>query len=110
MAATLGYKRLLNAQSALNTVGNADGDKQGVAFQTAIYVVFNAGTSAGVVVVETSHDPNYTGTWANLATVTWAAATKCHVVQITGNYLALRVRISTAIVGGTVDAHLVQNR
>lgn len=102
-------QQLLAAKSAQDVVGMVQRDRTGVVQQVAIYVVFGAGTSAGVVMVEGAHDPDYTGTWANIATVTWAAASRCHMVAITGVHRALRVRISTAIVGGTVDAHATGN-
>jgi hypothetical protein len=77
--------------------------------ESAIYIQWSAGTGAGGVTVETAHDPNYTGTWAPLATVAWAAASKEDVVQVTGIHAALRARISTTVTGGTVSVFATCN-
>jgi subtilase family serine protease len=73
--------------------------------ETAVYVVWGAGTGAGVITVETAHDASYAGTWAPLATVTWSAANKEDVVQFSGAYETVRSRISTNVTGGTVDTY-----
>lgn len=96
---------ILNAQSAANTVGLISGDIVRSVRELAFYVHFGTGTSAGQVVVECAHSIDFTGTWANLATVNWAAANRVHNVAITGTHLAVRVRISTEIAGGTVDVY-----
>lgn len=77
--------------------------------ETAAYVVWSAGSSAGVVTIESAHDATYTGTWASLATVTFAAASKVDIAQITGIHRALRARISTTVTGGTVIVRFVCN-
>lgn len=74
--------------------------------ETIIYIAFGALTSAGVVEVEGSHDEKYTGTWVAISTITWSAASKCHKVSITGVHKAVRLRFSTALVGGPVDGHI----
>lgn len=94
---------LLTAQSALNTTALLPFDAGSKAEGTLVIVTFGAGTSAGVVVVEGAANPSYTGTWAVLATINWAAANRAHETYIAGAYLGRRVRISTAIVGGTID-------
>lgn len=108
MSKPLYRKQLHTAQVAINTLGTeALGDDiGGKAESTSVVCVFGAGTSAGAVVVETAHDPAYAGTWANLATIAWSAASKAEKAVILGNFIALRVRISVAIVGGSVDTHL----
>lgn len=77
--------------------------------ETAAYVVWSAGATAGVVVIESAHDATYTGTWASLATVNWSAATKVDIAQITGIHRALRARISTSVSNGTVTVRFVCN-
>ena len=77
-----------------------------VARSVLVFVIFNAGTSAGSVLVEAAHDKNYAGTWALLATVTWAAASKAHQVYIPGPQIAIRVRV-VSVTGGTVDSFVV---
>lgn len=74
--------------------------------EIVIYIAFLALTSAGVIEVEGAHDPNFTGTWVSIGTITWSAASKCHKVSITGVHKALRVRVSTNLVGGPVDGHI----
>ena len=94
---------LLTAASALDAAGSLPEVTGSKAAGTLIIVTFGAGTSAGAVVIEGCADPNFTGTWATLATVNWAAANRAHEVFIAGSFLARRARISVAIVGGTVD-------
>lgn len=77
--------------------------------ETAVYVVWGAGTNAGVVTIESSYDSAYTGTWASLATSTWASASKQDIVQITGIHGALRARVSTTVTGGTVSVFAICN-
>lgn len=110
MAGIVHYTKVLAAKSALNAVGPVQGDVLANARETAAYVVFGAGTSSGQVVVESAPFAGYAGTWAIVATVNWAAADKAHLAAITGVHLALRVRISTIIGGGTVDAYVVGSR
>lgn len=95
--------RLLTAQSALNTTANLDQAVGSKAEGTLVVVTFGAGTGAGVVVIEGAAAPTFTGTWAVLATLTWAAADRAHETFIAGGYLARRVRISTGVTGGTCN-------
>lgn len=95
--------KLLTAQSVIETTGVLNEVTGSKAQGTLIVVTFGPGTSAGVVMIEGAANPDYTGTWAVLATITWVAASRAHETFITGSFLGRRVRISTAIVGGTVD-------
>ena len=61
-------------------------------------VEWGAGTSAGVVQVEAGPYKEYTGTWSNLTSFTWAAASSLDTWRGTGPFGAIRTRISTAIV------------
>lgn len=103
------WLQLLVAKSAQDVTGVLPSDQLAAVQQSAVYVKFGAGTSAGAVVVEGAHDEAFTGTWANITTVNWAAANRVHLVAITGCHRAMRVRISVAIVGGTVDAYAMGN-
>ncbi len=109
-------RKIINAGSATNDVktsgyviGQGDtpeiggGNLTGAYLESIFYVNFDHTSAAGVVVIETAHDPSYAGTWANLATVTWSAIDKCHYVALTGVFAALRARISTTVTSGTVD-------
>jgi hypothetical protein len=72
------------------------------------YIVFGPGTSAGAVQIETAHVSAYAGTWAAEGSpVAWAAADRVHTVRIQGASSFSRARISTAIVGGTVDVYAI---
>lgn len=77
-----------------------DGSMVGLSLEYTFHVLFATGSNAGQITVETCHDPAFTGTWAEVATVDYAAANTVHYVSLTGCFRALRVRISTAIGGG----------
>lgn len=107
---------LLNAESALNTAHEVGNIGPGTGRQTlplcresAAYLVWSAGVSAGAVTVESSYTTGYAGTWAPLAVVATTAASRTDLVQITGVHRYLRTRISTAVVGGTVSTFFVCN-
>lgn len=101
-------QRLLTAQSALNTAQAVTGSVTQVR-ELRAYATFGAGTSAGVVTIEGAPVSDYSGTWASLGTLTWSAASKVETLRIEGAHLAVRARISTAIVGGTVTVDIVGN-
>jgi hypothetical protein len=62
------------------------------------------------VTIESSFSDTYTGVWAPLAVVPFAAtAPKQDLVQITGVHLNLRARVSTVLAGGVVDVWFVCN-
>lgn len=98
-------EELFTGKSALNYAYTFDMYDAGRAYEIGIDIVFSAGCDAGVVVVECAHDASYAGTWANLATINWAAASRAHHAAITGVFRALRIRISTAINGGTISGY-----
>jgi hypothetical protein len=107
-------KPVVSNTTLQSTATSGNGSSVGPGFmsncrETAVYIAWGASTSAGAVTVETAHDTAYTGTWAPLAVVNWATQSKEDVVQITGVHLAIRARISTTVVGGTVSAYLTCN-
>lgn len=75
--------------------------------EVTIYITFLALTSAGVIEIEECDDPDFTGTWASIATITWSAASKCHKSSFTGVHKYVGIRTSTAIVGGNVNGTIV---
>lgn len=103
--------QLLSAGSALNLRSTELGEGYLVKCrEVTFYIVFSAGCSAGAVQIESAHVTGYTGTWAPEGSpVAWAAASRVHKVAITGVNLIMSARISTAIVGGTVDIWAVGN-
>lgn len=107
MARFKSFTQILTALSALNAVSTVlRSSEVGSAEWTTFYAVFGAATSAGVITIEAAHSPTYSGTWASLGTITWAAANRVHSLTVQGSHMALRARISTAIVGGTVDVYV----
>lgn len=97
----------LVAVSAIESAKTYNSTDGGNAEGTLVVVTFSAGVSAGVVIVEGAADPLFAGTWAVLATISWAAANRAHETFISGAFLARRVRVSTGIVGGTVSAKVM---
>lgn len=100
---------LFLAKSAVNDQGVVQQDAIANLSELVIYVVFGAGVSAGVVKIEAAHAADYAGTWAVLATVTYAAASAVQEVAISGPHLAVRARVTTTIADGTVDAYAAGN-
>jgi hypothetical protein len=90
------------------TTGNGEAiEVQGVRLVTA-YIIGSAGISAGAVQLEHSHDKGYTGTWAALGAATTVVANAVVAISFPPTALkAIRARISTAVVGGTVSVHVV---
>lgn len=106
---TVTQQNLLSAASALNAASAISPAFMPRCRETAIYVQWSAGVASGAVKVESADDPNYTGTWAPLATDTFATASSEDIIQITGVHAAIRTRISTVLAGGTVSTSLVCN-
>lgn len=99
-------------QSALITAGTTvAGTPPGVlsvigrgAYVT-IYIESNAGVASGAITVEEAMNGDYTGTWSVIGTATTvpAAGALTAVHLPAGSYQAIRVRVTTDVVGGTVD-------
>ena len=67
-------------------------------------VIFAPSTSAGVVTFEASPSATFSGTWKSIGVATWAAANSCLTVSMGQDaFRYVRARISTNIVGATVD-------
>lgn len=93
--------RLLTGASALDTASKVV-DPQGP--YLTLYVLSSAGVTAGAVDLEASPDG---ANWSQVATVTTDAASTLFKAAATEAHRRLRVRISTAIVGGTVEGWVV---
>lgn len=108
MARTLFSKKVLSAKAAADAtgIGYAPADQVANLRETVVLVEFSAGTSVGTVLVEAARSNDYAGTWATIATIAWSAASSVKQANITGVHLALRLRISVAVVGGTVDGYI----
>ncbi len=101
MSARAQNAKVMTGKSALNEVSSPV-DTLG-ALGATLSVKSSAGVSAGVVALEGSPD-GVSWTDTALASVTTAAASKLYAASIVAPHRYLRVRISTAITGGTVDA------
>lgn len=101
---------LLNAASVQDTAVPVTAPVVMACQETAIYVEWGTGVTAGAVIIESAFTATYAGTWAPLVTVTFAAtAPKVDIVQITGVHGTLRTRISTTVANGTVTTRLICN-
>ena len=79
--------------------------------RSCVFVVFSTGVSGGTVLVECAHDPNYGGTWHQVASISGSGnAGKTVRTALDGAFGAVRVRISSAITGGTASAYLIASR
>ena len=93
----------------LPTSSGVDGDPYvtghalGNNLEYTFHFLFSAGAGAGVMKLETSHDPAFTGTWAVIGTVTFATENTAHYISLTGCFRALRVRFSSDVTGGTAS-------
>lgn len=77
------------------------------AVEVTVYVVWSHASAAGAVVLESSPDATYTGTWANEGTISWAAIDSVGKLHLTAASLELRVRVSSAVTSGTADVWVV---
>jgi hypothetical protein len=99
-------KALLVAQSVDETAVAVDLSRLGLT-EVTHYVSWSAGVVSGVVQIETADSSTYTGTWAPIATITFSGtAPKQDYAAVTGSYSAIRHRISTVVVGGTVSTRI----
>ncbi len=93
-------------QKAATTGNGAEADLKGRSEHVTIYITGSAGISAGAVQLESAPTPGYTGTWAAHGSPITVAADTTKIVQVVGSLGVVRARISTNVVGGTVDVHL----
>jgi hypothetical protein len=89
--------------------GNGEAVELGGVRVFTAYIVGGAGVSAGAVQLEHAHSKDFTGTWATLGAATTVVANTVSAVVTQGTVKAVRARISTPIVGGTVTVLLVAN-
>jgi hypothetical protein len=78
--------------------------------ETTHYIEWGEGVSAGEITIETAPKPAYDGTWAPVATVTFdgsvTPAPKQEYVRVQGQYGAMRHRISSVVLDGTVTTRI----
>ena len=89
------------------TTGNGEAlDLKGACSNLTMYVTGSAGVSAGSVQLETAPDKDYAGTWSAVGAAVTPAATTTKAAQNVGTFAAVRARIATNIVGGTVSVKI----
>lgn len=98
---------LWTAQSTVQYYAPAPSFLNGKYLEMTFYVTFSHTSDSGVITLETSPNPYYTGTWAPIGTITWAAIDTVKYISVTGVFKALRLRISTGITTGSCDAYMV---
>lgn len=69
-------------------------------------IIWSSGCSAGTIVVEGADTYDYTGTWQNIDTIAWSAASKVDQRTYDESFNAVRLRITSNIVGGTIKGRL----
>jgi hypothetical protein len=84
-----------------------DGKMSGEVLEVTVHALFSAGAGAGVIKLETAHDPSFTGTWAVIGTITFATENTAHYISLTGCFRALRLRFSSDVTGGTASAWVI---
>lgn len=102
-------KILLTAASIVQTAAAWE-PEIGATPQQGFYhhISWSTGVVSGVVEVECADDSSYAGTWAPMGTVTFSGtAPKQDYVFTPGRPRAIRHRISTVLVGGTVTTRLI---
>lgn len=101
-------QKLLDAKSALNATGTVPDVFGTLGITRTTHVVkWGTGVSAGAVIIEVADDSSYTGTWAPVATITYTSGSpKADYAYVEGHYGSIRHRISTVLVGGTVDSFI----
>lgn len=82
-------------------------DTEARAREMTFYVLGSTGVSAGEVTLEEAHDPAYAGTWQAIGAPMVVTGNAVAVRRLRGACRAVRARITTAIVGGTVTVLLM---
>jgi hypothetical protein len=96
-------------QSGATTGNGSAVQLNGLGREVTFYIIGSAGISAGAVQLEEAHDQDYTGTWAPIGAAQTVTAGAVKVVHSTGCVGAVRARISTNIVDGTVTVEAFAN-
>ena len=89
-------------QSAVTT-GNGTVITPGNLKDHSFEVEGSAGVVSGAVQIETSFDPDYTGTWWPVSAAISVLANSRVLLQFEGSYGFFRARVSTVISGGTTS-------
>jgi len=96
--------KVVSAQTSTGVYWVLGESYQGMAIEWTVYVTFDHTAAAGAVLLESAPDRNYAGTWVTVGSaISWSAIDKAHMLNATGLYQALRIRISSAVTSGTCD-------
>jgi hypothetical protein len=96
------FANQIGSLAAINSISSVLGPQTLFpARDVTMYIVWSTGTTGGTVVVEAAHDPGYTGTWAPIGTIVWSGANRVDEFAVQGVHLALRVRVTATVTGGT---------
>lgn len=107
--------KLMNDASTDET--KSDAIDVSTAQEVSVVVETGAGVSGGAVKLEGAITSDYSGTWAELGSITTSAASTAYsdVASAEGGTAGLpipyvRARIETAISGGTIDVYIIVRR
>jgi hypothetical protein len=101
--------RHVKLQTGATTGNGTEVAMNGRGREHVFYLTGSAGISAGAVQPEHAPTPGYTGTWQAIGSPITLAASTTKAVAYTGCLGYVRARISTNVVGGTVDVDLFSN-
>jgi hypothetical protein len=105
----MGYTAALVDRSLIKGVqsGTSEGVDVAGCSNLAFYVVGLGAPSAGAVIIEESHDKDYTGTWTPIGAAVTVILGVAAPVKVNATAKAVRARISPSVIGGTVSVFLV---
>jgi hypothetical protein len=107
-------KLVLDDQAALNTA-SVEEDLR-LADSVTLVTVAGAGVASGAVTLEAAMSTAYAGTWQSLGAVTLTGASRIlsKTIDLSDDpnpiFPFVRARISTIVVGGTIDVYLIIRR
>lgn len=100
-------QKVISAQTSTGVYWTLPPHLEGLAIEWTVYVTFDHTSAAGAVVLESAPYRDYAGTWVTVGSaISWSAIDKAHMLNATGLYTALRLRISSAVTTGTCDVYI----
>jgi hypothetical protein len=97
-------RKIMSAQSAVNSVSDEIGPVDNANInEITYYVVGTNGVSDGAIQAESAHITSFTGGWAPEGSPVGVAPNSVRQISVTGITHVRRVRISKAVLGGTID-------
>lgn len=101
-------QKLLDGASTINTKATTPAAFENSGCSSSVHTIqWGTSVSAGAVDILAADSADYSGTWATLATITYASGSpKSETFAVIGPYGAFRHQVSTAVVGGTVTTRI----